>query len=115
MKVGERIGELQALAAHEGPDQQAPDPASVHGLLRFLHLHSGRITSIPSLVLAFEGHVRAEWRRHRADRVAIQFLNGTDVRYVVFQPNTLDPTRTNRVSGSSTVDTFFADTSIEHV
>ena len=108
-QVAERLKQLQELAAEEGPRQNAMKHESLDGFLRFLQIHQRHVTRRPLLALTFEGHVRAEWKRNNQDRLAIEFLDDVDLRYVLFRPNSFFPAKTNRTSGSSTVETLFED------
>lgn len=103
-----RLMQLSRIAEEEGPDQLAMQKASLRGFLVFLQSNTRKLSG-PSLVLTYDGNIRAEWKRHVNHRVAIEFLNEVDVRYVTFIPNRKHATRVNRSSGTSTVDTLFED------
>jgi len=108
--IVERIQYLADLAAEEGDDQIGLRQESMSALLKFLYIHKDRIHNLPSIILTAGGNLRAEWRRHSADRVALEFVDKDRIMFVTFLPDPKNPTRTNRVAGAAGLRSFFEST-----
>jgi hypothetical protein len=102
--LAQRLAALTAIAEEEAPDQAPLRTESLRGLVAFL----SALPSVaePDLVLTADGDLRARWRQDATHHLAVTFLNGQDVHYVLFAPDPAHPYKTARVSGRATVDTL---------
>jgi len=110
--IVDRIQHLANLAAEEGDDQQGLRQESLSAFLKFLYIHKDRIHNQPSIILTADGNLRAEWRNHSANRVAVEFLSDNRVMFVSFLPDSKNPAHTNRVAGAAGLKSFFESTAI---
>jgi hypothetical protein len=91
-----RIEQLERGAHEEGAEQKGLSETSLIGLLRFIRrLRPNR----PSIVLTFDGNLRAEWRRNKDERLAIEFISEREIRFVLFAPSQSVPGYVTRLSG----------------
>ena len=106
-----RIKELSQAALEEEPEGQLPlSERSLQGLFGFLNKMIDRdLYLVPSLVLTYEGEIRAEWRSSPDHRLALEFINSTDLEFVFFYPKPSFPEKTLRTSGSGSVTDFLDD------
>lgn len=106
-----RIEELSQAALEEESEGQLPlSDHSLRGLAGFLNEIIGRgLHLVPSLVLTYEGEIRAEWRHSPDHRLALEFINSTDLEFVFFYPKPSFPEKTLRTSGSGSVTDFLDD------
>lgn len=106
-----RIKELSQAAREEEPEGQLPlSERSLQGLSGFLNKMIDRdLYLVPSLVLTYEGEIRAEWRSSPDHRLALEFINSTDLEFVFFYPKPSFPEKTLRTSGSGSVTDFLDD------
>ena len=106
-----RIEELFHAALEEEPEGQLPlSERSLRGLYGFLNEMIDRdLCLVPSLVLTYEGEIRAEWRSSPDHRLALEFVNSTDLKFVFFYPKPSFPEKTLRTSGSGSVTDFLDD------
>lgn len=106
-----RIKELSQAAREEEPEGQLPlSEHSLQGLFGFLNKMIDRdLYLVPSLVLTYEGEIRAEWRSSPDHRLAVEFINSTDLEFVFFYPKPSFPEKTLRTSGSGSVTDFLDD------
>ena len=106
-----RIEELSHAALEEEPEGQLPlSERSLRGLYGFLNEMVDRdLYLVPSLVLTYEGEIRAEWRSSPDHRLALEFVNSTDLEFVFFYPKPSFPEKTLRTSGSGSVTDFLDD------
>jgi hypothetical protein len=103
-RIAERVEHLLAISIQEQPESCAMSSNSIKGFMKFLELHKN--IRYPNLTLTPNGEIYAQWKRGRS-LLGIQFLSDLDVKFVVFTPNPQHPEKTNRVSGSDTVDRIF--------
>lgn len=110
-KIEPRIEELRKLALEEASDGQlALSNDSRRGLLGFLDKIVGMgLDMIPSLVLTYEGDIRAEWRSSPDERLALEFTDSTHLKFVFFYPDSRSPNKILRISGSGSVNGFLDD------
>ena len=106
-----RIKELSQAAREEEPEGQLPlSERSLQGLFGFLNKMIDRdLYLVPSLVLTYEGEIRAEWRSSPDHRLALEFINSSDLEFVFFYPKPSFPEKTLRISGSGSVTDFLDD------
>ena len=107
-RLAPRIEELSQTALEEEPEGQLPlSERSLRGLYGFLNEMIDRdLHLVPSLVLTYEGEVRAEWRSSPDHRLALEFINSTDLEFVFFYPKPSFPEKTLRTSGGGSVTDF---------
>ena len=100
-RLADRIAQL-AVAFADDYDGRQLSIRSVSGLIDFLEavLPSGHtdVTVTP------EGDCYAEWRGAQGRKVAIEFLDSGDARYLLFRPNPRHPQRIDRLNGTTTTD-----------
>ena len=102
------IRRLRLLLADATEDDygETLSPESLQGLLSFLRQNTA--ARYPDIMLTPEGFFRAEWHESDSSHLAITFLPGDDVRYVVFsrppraRPHTM--ARIDRQSGITSAD-----------
>ncbi len=106
-----RIEELFHAALEEEPEGQLPlSERSLRGLYGFLNEMVDRdLCLVPSLVLTYEGEIRAEWRSSPDHRLALEFISSTDLEFVFFYPKPSFPEKTLRTSGGGSVTDFLDD------
>ena len=56
-----------------------------------------------SLTVTFAGNISAEWRNKENHRIAIEFFDKHNVKYVIFEPSASDPKRMDRYHGYCTI------------
>jgi hypothetical protein len=78
-EIEERLGDLKAIAPDEGI---VPSAASEQDLRRFIK--SRVMKRRPYLFLLENGNFRALWKNESFEQVALQFLGGREVQYVIF-------------------------------
>lgn len=64
---------------------------------------------LPGLALTYEGEVVAEWRRSSDEKLVLEFLNLEDLKFMFFYPDSTDPARIRRISGSGSVESFLCE------
>lgn len=99
----QRIVDLIWLAA-EDDEQEALRAESLEGFFRFLGIHREHIESRPQLVLTPDGYLRAVWRKGKAHRIALRFIDDKRVAFVTFLPDSFRPTQTNHIGGESSIE-----------
>ena len=102
VRLAARLEHLLAISREEQPAQAPPAIASLISLTAFLSAHPELV--YPTTVLTPDGNVRVQWRRGASEHFAIEFLGDHDVRFVIFAPDPRHRYKTNRVSGSATVE-----------
>lgn len=103
-----RIEKLNKYAS-EDPLQEPPTLNSLIALIHFLQIYRSPVQ--PTLVLTHDGHLRSEWSKDRHNRLAIEFLDDDEVRFVLFFRNSLWRKRVTRLSGSTSILSIFQDIS----
>jgi hypothetical protein len=100
-RLSERIKHL-AVAFADDYDGGQLSARSMEGLIDFLE--STPPSGYPGLTLTPAGDCYAEWRGLQGRKVAIEFLDSGDARYLVFRPNPKHPHRIDRLTGTTTID-----------
>ncbi len=95
-EIATRLAALLSIAAEEGI---TPVPASEADFRRFIAAHPSR--SRPRIYLLETGNFRAVWLGGRGEQLALQFLGGGQIKFVIFarRPN-------DAIARSMGVDTF---------
>jgi hypothetical protein len=101
-RLAARLRDLLEIAREEQPEQAPPAAESLETFLDFLARHRG--LSYPDVVLTPEGNARATWRRGRNQRLALEFLDDGDLRFVIFAPDPRHTYKTIRAAGAATID-----------
>jgi len=101
-RLAARLRDLLEIAREEQPEQAPPAAESLETFLGFLARHRG--LRYPDVVLTPEGNARATWRRDRNQRLALEFLDDGDLRFVIFAPDPRHPYKTVRAAGAATID-----------
>lgn len=94
--------------ALEEEGQESLSNDSYLGLVNFLN-RIYDLSLIPVLGLTYEGNIRAHWRFSSDERLALEFLDSFDLKFVFFYPDSYDPTKVLRISGSGSVLSFLED------
>jgi hypothetical protein len=100
-RLADRIKHLAGAFAGDYDGRQL-SVRSVAGLLDFLE--STPPSDYPDLTLTPAGDCYAEWHGSQGHKVAIEFLDSGDARYLVFRPNPKHPQRVDRLTGTTTID-----------
>ena len=106
-RVNPRILYLSEVALEE-EEQEPLSNDSYLGLVNFLN-RIYDLSLIPVLVLTYEGNVVAEWRSAPDEKLVLQFLDSFNLKFVFFYPDSYDPTKVLRISGSGSVLSFLED------
>lgn len=109
--IESQVKELSQDALEEEAEGQLPlsEPSRL-GLVAFMD----RVAAIPplnsellpGLALTYEGEIVAEWRRSSDEKLVLAFLNLEDLKFMFFYPDSVDPARIRRISGSGSVESF---------
>ncbi len=75
---------------------------SLAGLIDFLE--AAPPSGYPDLTMTPAGDCYAEWHGLQGRKVAIEFLDSGDARYLLFHPNPRHPQRVDRLTGTTTID-----------
>ena len=105
--INPRILYLSEIALEE-EEQELLSNDSYLGLVNFLN-RIYDLNLIPVLGLTYEGNIRAHWRSSPDERLALEFLDSFDLKFVFFYPDSYDPTKVLRISGSGSVLSFLED------
>lgn len=106
-KINPRIVYLSEVALVE-EEQEPLSSNSYLGLVSFLNgIYD--LSSVPVLVLTYEGNIVAEWRRSPDEKLVLQFLDSFNLKFVFFYPDSYNPTKILRISGNGSVLSFFED------
>lgn len=100
-RLAARIEHL-ATAFADDYDGQALSARSIDGLIDFLEATPP--SDYPDLTVTPAGDCYAEWRGSQGRKVAIEFLESGDARYLLFRPNPRHPQRVDRLTGTTTID-----------
>ena len=92
----ERIASLREFGSDEGVELRAESVDSF-----WLFVNANVDYRRGGLVLTDEGNISASWSEHPTDHVALEFLGGQDVGYVIFKGNGDDDV--TRVGGVDTM------------
>ena len=106
--ISTRIAELSKIALEEAEEGQLPlSDDSRGGLFGFLgDLAARGLNMTPSLVLTYEGNIRAEWRRSPDERLALEFLGRDRLGFVFFRPDPGSQGKVLRTSGEEAASRF---------
>lgn len=109
--IESQVKELSQDALEEEAEGQLPlsEPSRL-GLVAFMD----RVAAIlplnsellPGLALTYEGEIVAEGRRSSDEKLVLEFLNLEDLKFMFFYPDSVDPARIRRISGSGSVESF---------
>lgn len=100
-RLAERIKHLSVAFAEDYDGRQM----SAHSIVGFIDfLESAPPSGYPNLTLTPAGDCNAEWHGSHGRKVAIEFLDSGDARYLLFRPNPKHPQRIDRLIGTSTID-----------
>ena len=106
-RINPRISYLSEIALEE-EEQESLSNDSYLGLVNFLN-RIYDLSLVPVLGLTYEGNIRAHWRSSPDERLALEFLDSFDLKFVFFYPDSYDPTKVLRISGSGSVLSFLED------
>lgn len=106
-RINSRISYLSEVALEE-EGQESLSNDSYLGLVSFLN-RIYDLSLVPVLGLTYEGNIRAHWRFSPDERLALEFLDSFDLKFVFFYPDSYDPTKVLRISGSGSVLSFLED------
>lgn len=106
-RLNPRVVYLSEVALEE-EEQEPVSTDSYLGLVNFLNgIYD--LNPIPVLVLTYEGNIVAEWRSSPDQKLVLQFLDSFNLKFVFFYPDSYDPTKVMRISGSGSVLSFLED------
>ena len=106
-KIYPRISHLSEVAREE-KEQEPLSNDSYLGLVSFLN-GICYVDFIPVLGLTYEGNIRAHWRSSRDERLALEFVDSSNLKFVFFYADSYDPTKIMRISGNGSVLNFLED------
>ncbi|SDG72995.1 hypothetical protein SAMN05216603_103213 [Pseudomonas benzenivorans] len=102
-KIADRISDLLELY-QEDYDDKSLSSSSLATFIEFLNLH--RESKFPTITATPAGELYVQWKSDECQRLSIQFLAGSEVKWIIFKKNTAHEERTDYLSGQTTVDTF---------
>lgn len=106
-RINPRILYLSEAAL--GEEEQEPlSNDSYLGLVNFLN-RIYDLKPIPVLGLTYEGNIRAHWRYSPDERLALEFVDSFNLKFVFFYPDSYDPNKILRISGNGSVLSFLED------
>ena len=110
-RIRTRITELSKTALEEAEDGQLPlsNDSRREFFGFFGELAARGLNMVPSLVLTYEGDIRAEWRSSPDERLALEFPGRDRVEFVFFRPDPDSPGRVLRTSGREVASRFLED------
>jgi hypothetical protein len=100
-KLADRLANLATLFSDDY-DGRELSTRSVTGLIDFLE--ASPQSGYPDLTLTPAGDCYAEWRGPQGRKVAIEFRDSGEARYLLFRPNPRHPQRIDRLTGTTTID-----------
>ena len=100
-RLAARIEHLAAAFADDY-DGLTLSARSIAGLIDFLE--AAPPSGYPDLTMTPAGDCYAEWHGSQGRKVAIEFLESGDARYLLFRPNPRHPQRVDRLTGTTTID-----------
>ena len=109
--IESQVKELSQDALEEAAEGQLPlsEPSRL-GLVAFMDRVAALVPLnselLPGLALTYEGEIVAEWRRSSDEKLVLEFLNLEDLKFMFFYPDSADPARIRRISGSDSVESF---------
>ncbi len=101
-RIASRLSYLAEVCREEAPEQAPISRSSLHDLEHFLR--SVPTLDYPSLVVTFEGSIRAEWKGMPSKHLAIEFMGDQTVRFVIIVPDRQRPKQINRASGAAHIN-----------
>lgn len=101
-------------------DAKEEDPSSAGitvGSLRYFYcfLQSNINLKCPTISLTPECNIYATWRVKNNLLLSIHFLPDGDARFIIFKPNNKHPERTDRISGTTTIDVLMETVALHGV
>lgn len=106
-RINPRILYLSEVALEE-EGQESLSNDSYLGLVNFLN-RVYDLSLVPVLGLTYEGNIRAHWKSSPDEKLALEFLDSFDLKFVFFYSDSYDPTKVLRISGSGSVLSFLED------
>ena len=109
--IESQVKELSQDALEEAAEGQLSlsEPSRL-GLVAFMDRVAALIPLnselLPGVALTHEGEIVAEWRRSSDEKLVLEFLNLEDLKFIFFYPDSADPARIRRISGSGSVESF---------
>lgn len=103
-RINPRVMYLSEVALEE-EEQEPLSRDSYLGLVNFLNrIYNLNLT--PVLGLTYEGNIRVEWRSSPNERLALEFLDSFDLKFVFFHLDSYDSNKVLRSSGDGSVLSF---------
>ncbi len=103
-ELAERICDLYQMAIEEDPESGGISGDSLNNFTKFMN--SSKLKMLPSISLTEDNNIYASWKKGTGHVFSICFLPTGDVQFVVFIPNSQDPGKKTRVSGSTTIESL---------
>lgn len=109
--IESQVKELSQDALEEAAEGQLPlsEPSRL-GLVAFMDRVAALVPLnpelLPGLALTHEGEIVAEWRRSSDEKLVLEFLNLEDLKFMFFYPDSADPAKIRRISGSGSAESF---------
>lgn len=109
--IESQVKELSQDALEEAAEGQLSlsEPSRL-GLVAFMDRVAALIPLnselLPGVALTHEGEIVAEWRRSSDEKLVLEFPNLEDLKFMFFYPDSADPARIRRISGSGSVESF---------
>jgi len=107
-QLADRLTSLTDVAKEEVPQEAPIAPQSLSNFLGFLQ--SVPNLKCPTVVLSPEKNIRAQWRAGPNRHFVVEFLPTGDARFVIFSPDSNQPEKTIRLSGSTSIDSLLETT-----
>jgi hypothetical protein len=104
-RLARRLAYLVRVSEEEYPEQAPIGPGSLQDFIAFLEATPD--LAYPGVVLTPSGNIQAEWRSGKNRHLAVEFSGSGDLRFVVFAPDSTEPYKTLRATGSATVQSLW--------
>ncbi|MDI2593105.1 hypothetical protein POF45_16960 [Pseudomonas sp. 681] len=102
-RIADRIVNLLDLYKEDYDGKSLSSP-SLATFTEFLILHSA--SKFPSITATPAGELYVQWKHSESQRLGIQFLAGSEIKWVLFKSNSVYEGRIDQFSGRTVVDSF---------
>ncbi|EJM14805.1 hypothetical protein PMI21_03527 [Pseudomonas sp. GM18] len=103
-RIADRTADLLELYK-EDYDGKSLLSSSLATFVEFLNLNSN--SRFPTITATPTGELYVQWKYDDCQRLSIQFLGGSEIKWVVFKRNSMHEQRVDSLSGQTMVDSFF--------
>lgn len=102
-RIADRTANLLELYK-EDYDGRALSSSSLATFIDFLNFHPN--SKFPTITATPAGELYVQWKHDESQRLGIQFLAGSEVKWILFKRNSTHEERIDHFSGQTMVDSF---------